>query len=78
MQTTLRINDELYRRAKIEAAKEGVTLTRFIEQALQLRLQQKPARGRIQLSSFHSGQPFSYEPEDLKRLIQETDLGGQA
>ena len=76
MQTTLRIDDQLYRRAKAEAAKEGVTLTRFIEQALQLRLQQKP--GGVKLSSFNSGHPFEYGPDDLKRLIRETDVGGQA
>lgn len=76
MQTTLRIDDQLYRRAKAEAAKEGVTLTRFIEQALQLRLQQKPG-GSVKLSSFNSGHTFDYEPDDLKRLIRETDVGGQ-
>ncbi len=34
MQTTLRIDDQIYRRAKAEAARTGVTLTHFIEQAL--------------------------------------------
>jgi predicted HicB family RNase H-like nuclease len=32
MQTTLRIEDELYREAKVKAAQEGITLTRFIEE----------------------------------------------
>ena len=40
MQTTLRINDTIYREAKAEAAREGITLTRFIEQALQDRINQ--------------------------------------
>ena len=40
MQTTLRINDKIYREAKAEAAREGITLTRFIEQALQDRINQ--------------------------------------
>jgi hypothetical protein len=42
MQTTLHIADEVYRLAKIVAAREGITLTRFIEEALALRLRQTP------------------------------------
>ncbi len=38
MQTTLRIDDELYREAKAEAVRSGITVTRFIEEALRLRL----------------------------------------
>jgi hypothetical protein len=34
MQTTLRIDDTTYREAKAEAARCGVTLTRFLEEAL--------------------------------------------
>jgi len=34
MQTTLRIDDATYREAKAEAARLGMTLTRFIEDAL--------------------------------------------
>ena len=34
MQTTLRINDRIYRQAKAEAARVGITLTEFIERAL--------------------------------------------
>jgi len=34
VQTTLRINDAVYRRAKAAAAAQGMTMTRFIEQAL--------------------------------------------
>jgi len=41
MQTTLRIEDSLYREAKAGAAREGITITRFIEEALQLRLSGK-------------------------------------
>ena len=38
MQTTLRINDDIYREAKAVAARSGITLTRFIEEALQERI----------------------------------------
>ena len=42
MQTTLRIDDQLYREAKAEAARAGVSLTRFLEEGLRLRLERKP------------------------------------
>lgn len=42
MQTTLRIDDHLYREAKAEAARAGVSLTRFLEDGLRLRLEKKP------------------------------------
>lgn len=38
MQTTLRIDGETYRAAKAEAARRGMTITRFIEEALRQRL----------------------------------------
>jgi antitoxin component of RelBE/YafQ-DinJ toxin-antitoxin module len=44
MQTTLRIDDEIYREAKAEAAREGITLTKFIEEALRLRLERVAAK----------------------------------
>ena len=34
MQTTLRIDDKIYREAKAEAARQGRTITQFIEDAL--------------------------------------------
>ena len=34
MQTSLRIDESTYRQAKVEAARQGMTLTRFIEEAL--------------------------------------------
>jgi antitoxin component of RelBE/YafQ-DinJ toxin-antitoxin module len=35
MQTTLRINDAIYRSAKSDAARRGMTMTKYIETALQ-------------------------------------------
>jgi len=48
MQTTLRIDDELHRAAKAEAARQGITLTSFIEEALRekVRQQSKDAQKR--------------------------------
>jgi hypothetical protein len=47
MQTTLRINDEIFRNAKAEAARVGVTLTRYIEDALQERMKRTKTRGNV-------------------------------
>ncbi len=38
MQKTLRIDDATYREAKAEAARRGMTLTRFLEEALNKRI----------------------------------------
>ena len=43
MQTTVRIDDQLYRRAKLEAAREGISLTKFLEDSIRRRLDQGPA-----------------------------------
>jgi hypothetical protein len=39
MRTTLNIDDDLYRRAKTEAARVGTTVTALLEDALRARLQ---------------------------------------
>lgn len=39
MQTTLRLDDDLYRQAKARAAELGVSLTRFLEDSLRARLE---------------------------------------
>lgn len=50
MKTTLDLNDTLLAEAKALAAKQLVTLTRLIEEALQLRLRkQKPASKPVRL-----------------------------
>ena len=52
MQTTLRLDDELYRQAKARAAALGISLTRFLEDAIRERLnapQRAPRRRRLRL-----------------------------
>ncbi|MCX6935709.1 MAG: hypothetical protein NTZ01_05920 [Verrucomicrobia bacterium] len=49
MQTTLRINDQIYRNAKAEAARKGVTMTKFLEEALQLKMRQNTERKPAQI-----------------------------
>lgn len=48
MQTTLRIDDEIYRAAKAQAAATGTTLTRFIEDALREQLRHSRAAGETE------------------------------
>jgi hypothetical protein len=38
MQTTLRLDDQVHRHAKAEAARRGITLTQFIEEALRAKI----------------------------------------
>lgn len=52
MQTTLRLDDELYRQAKVRAAALGMSLTKFLEAAIRDRLAAPPAvtrRRRLRL-----------------------------
>ena len=44
MQTTLRINDEVYRRAKAKSGELGLSITRFFEEAIQERLEKLEKR----------------------------------
>ncbi|PZA05871.1 MULTISPECIES: hypothetical protein [unclassified Meiothermus] len=67
------MDDELYRRAKAEAARQGITLTQFLEEALRLRLQYHPGKP-VKLPTFDSGKVFDFAPERLKELIQSSDL----
>jgi hypothetical protein len=46
MQTTLRLDDDLYRQAKARAASLGMSLTKFLEEAIRDRLATPPAVAR--------------------------------
>ena len=76
MATTLRIDDRLYREAKAAAARQGITITRFIEDALRLKLQSASAvhlREPVVLPTYAAGTGFPYSPPELKALIQRSD-----
>ncbi len=55
MKTTLNLNDQVLRQAKGRAARDGITLTRFVEDALRARL--APSR--------EAGQPFRLRLETV-------------
>jgi hypothetical protein len=73
MQTTLRINDQLYREAKAEAAREGVTLTSLIEEALRSRLRQGKTGVTGEPHGFRvsdSGVPWGLTDAELRRRAE--------
>ena len=75
MKTTLDLDDELLRRSRQRAAQEGVTLTRFIEDALALRLEdsrQKPAF-RLALTTVRGTRPPNVDISDREELYEVLD-----
>lgn len=73
MQTTLRIDDRLDREAKAEAARTGVSLTRFLEEGLRLRLERKtPAPSAPHAFRVYAAdQPEPRAWEDIRRIAEE-------
>ncbi|MGH9464840.1 MAG: hypothetical protein ACRD0X_04290 [Thermoanaerobaculia bacterium] len=47
MQTTLRLDERIYRRAKARAAEAGLSLTKYVEMALRSRLEAPVVRRRV-------------------------------
>lgn len=77
MQTTLRIDDALYREAKAKAAVLGISLTQFLEDALRAKLREKPSRRgrrqvRLPVSSARGG--LLSPSKTLPELIEAADL----
>jgi len=71
MQTTLRIDDALYREAKAEAVRQGMTLSRFLEQALLFRIQKAKAGGErppARFRVFRSRKPFPFDDRRIKEI----------
>ncbi|WP_420594447.1 toxin-antitoxin system HicB family antitoxin [Deinococcus sp.] len=69
MQTTLRIDDDLHRRAKMEALRRGITLTQLVEDGLRAQLDaEKPA---FKLHTVASSVPFNFTPQQLKDLMND-------
>ena len=70
MQTTLRINDDVYRRVKAKSNELGLSITRFFEEAAQERLtklEQQPFR-KIELPVSSVSAPSMNEATLQKRL----------
>lgn len=75
MQTTLRINDDIYRRAKAKSSEMGLSLTRFFEEAVEERLaslEQRSGQTIVLPVSSVFGPPMS--DGELRRRIEVADL----
>jgi hypothetical protein len=75
MQTTLRLDDDLYRRAKTAAAEQGVSLTRLVEEAIRERLDRpapSPRRLRLPVSTSTGGLAPGFS--NLQEAIAGADL----
>ncbi len=71
MQTTLRIDDHLYREAKAEAAREGISLTKYIEEGIRVRMR-KPGRPKaFRFRVYDSGKPFEFDYGEIRRIADE-------
>jgi hypothetical protein len=75
MKTTLDLNDQLLANAKALAAQQRTSLTRLIEEGLQLRLRAKstdPGRTRTRLPVFkgRGGLVAGVEPRSNKALLE--------
>lgn len=74
MQTTLRIDDHLYREAKAQAAREGISMTRLFEDALRKRIQSPTsANTPFKLKPFQRDKPgaFNLTPAQIKEQMDE-------
>lgn len=75
MKTTLELNDRLLASAKAYAAQQGTSLTRLIEEGLQLRLRAIPtvagrARKRLPVFRGSGGLVEGLEPRSNKALLE--------
>lgn len=75
MKTTLNLNDEVVRRSKERAAREGITLTRFVEDALVVKLS-NPGRKppfRLSLKTVRGTRPPNVDISDRNALYDVID-----
>jgi hypothetical protein len=77
MQTTLRLDDELFREAKARAAAKGISLTKLVEGALREHLEKPvsaPRRHRLRLPVSTSAGGLAPEFSSLEEAVAATEL----
>jgi hypothetical protein len=77
MQTTLRLDDDLYRQAKAHAASLGMSLTKFLEEAVRERLQAPvpaPRRRRLRLPVSSAAGGLALGFSTLAEAVADADL----
>ena len=75
MKTTLNLNDEVLRRAKECAGRGGITLTRFVENALRSKItaSQTPTAFRLTLKTVRGTRPPNVDITDRDALYDVLD-----
>ena len=76
MKTTLNLNDEILRRAKTRAAHEGISLTRFVEDALRTKLMddgRKDPAFKLELKIVAGHRPPNVDISDREALYDVLD-----
>jgi Ribbon-helix-helix protein, copG family len=77
MQTTLRLDDDLYRRAKAQAAVRGISVTKLVEEAIREHLAKPPdppRRRRIRLPVSKVSGGLLPEFRTLEEAVAAADL----
>jgi len=76
MQTTLRLDEDLYRRAKAKASEMGLSFTRFLEETLSERLTRLSTEStrKVRLPVSSNKGPVVSQKELTKRIAQ-AELG---
>ena len=76
MKTTLNLNDQVLRQAKGRAARDGITLTRFVEDALRAQLAARrdgKRPFRMRLKSVNGDKPPNVDISDRDALYDVID-----
>ena len=76
MKTTLNLNDQVLREAKRRAARDGITLTRFVEDALRAKLARTGSRKppfRLKLETVTGTEPPTVDIADRDALYEVID-----
>ena len=73
MQTTLRVDDGLYREVKAQAVRDGVTVTQFLEEGLRLRLRKgsPKSRRKHRFRVYQGPLPGPCTDEAIRRVAEE-------
>ena len=77
MKTTLNLNDRILQQAKGRAAQEGMTLTRFVEDALRAKLMTATSgkRFKLELRTVTGSRPPNVDISDREALYDVMDRG---
>lgn len=76
MKTTLNLNDQVLRHAKERAARDGITLTRFVENAMRAKLMATQRNGptfKLKISTVKGKRPPNVDISDRDALYDVLD-----